>query len=296
MNKVNQKSLDMDDVKSKISPLPMSSASSDKKPPPQTSYELNLIQENLQLRGKIDSLEDKCKQLESRLASSQSNSNSKTNKSKVTKSFLEDSIDHQQQQRVSEPKPELHAPIRVRLQKLSEKTVALKWNHNPKNIFVQLAGYRIYINGELCGTMKPTDVSASIDGIQVEGEYKICVRSFVGPHESLDSNQVITRVKKTPPAPPPDTDSKTGTSELSTSSNESDYGNEDTSENSSVDVTSKHSSNKSRSEEADDDSVEKKLNAQHSKEANVTLENITVSPFVSLLEEDHSRSSKSNAG
>jgi hypothetical protein len=181
--------------------------------------------------------------------------------------------------------------LRVRLQKLSEKTVALKWNHNPKNIFIQIAGYNIYINSELCGTMKPDEVSASIDGIQTEGEYKIFIRSFLGNLESPDSNQVITRVKKKPA----ETDSKTGTSELSSTS-ESEYDHADTSNSSSIESKSKKESlnsekknspssqdvseimNKSKNDT--NESIEKKLNMSNSeslKTANISLENIIVS-------------------
>jgi hypothetical protein len=204
-----------------------------------SSYDLNLIQENLLLRDKITQLESRCSKLESSQLG----------------------IHHQHM-------PEIHAPLRVRLQKLTEKTVALKWNHNPKNTFLQLTGYNIYINGEVCGTMKPSELCASIDGIQTEGEYKMSVRSFMGEAESPDSNQVITRVKKKPTEPTTTTTTET----LSSSS--SDYDNEDTSTESSQ---SKKSPNHSDS----NISIEKKLNSNSS----LTAPNLNI---------NHSKS-KSNA-
>ena len=91
---------------------------------------------------------------------------------------------------------QVHPPLRVRLQKLNEKRVALKWNHNPQNRLLEVHGYSVYINGKLCGQMSPNDLVASINGIQEEGEYRIVVRAFHGPHESPNSNEVITRVKR----------------------------------------------------------------------------------------------------
>ncbi len=259
--------------------------SNENKPP--TPYDINLIQENLQLRDKIHHLEVKCQTLESQVDSvlkqnlHQSKLESQTERSKSSKNI----VDSSEKKILVEPKPEVHPPIRVRLQKLSEKTVALKWNHNPKNIFIQITGYHIYINSELCGTMKPNDTSASIDGIQTEGEYRICLRSFFGEIESTDSNQVITRVKKTQAI---ETDSKTGTSELSSSSN-SDFNNESTSENSSIHSKSKininpnnessHSSKNKSTSDSTNESMEKKMNnnCDMIKVTNCTLENITVS-------------------
>ena len=62
MSKSNQKSLDIEEIKSRISPLHMFNLANEKKT--QSTYELNLIQENLQLRNKIDTLEEKCKKFE----------------------------------------------------------------------------------------------------------------------------------------------------------------------------------------------------------------------------------------
>ncbi len=92
-------------------------------------------------------------------------------------------------------RPSIYPPLSVRLQKLNEKSVALKWNHNPNNVF-PLHGYNIYINDELCGKMKFSDTVAAINGIQEVGEYRIYVRSFYLEFESENSNQVITRLKK----------------------------------------------------------------------------------------------------
>ena len=66
----------------------------------------------------------------------------------------------------------LNPPLRVRLQKVNEKSVALKWDHNQSNVNNKIGGYRIYINSVLRGTVKPTDMKALINGIQEEGEYK----------------------------------------------------------------------------------------------------------------------------
>jgi hypothetical protein len=67
----------------------------------------------------------------------------------------------------------LYPPLRVRLQKVNEKSVALKWDHNQLNVNNKIDGYRIYINSILRGTVKPTDIKALINGIQEEGEYKL---------------------------------------------------------------------------------------------------------------------------
>ncbi len=64
----------------------------------------------------------------------------------------------------------LDPPLRVRLQKVNDKSVALKWDHNSSN--KQIGGYRIYINDIQRGTVKATDLRALINGIQEEGEYK----------------------------------------------------------------------------------------------------------------------------
>jgi hypothetical protein len=66
----------------------------------------------------------------------------------------------------------IYPPLRVRLQKVNEKSVALKWDHNQLNVNNTIGGYRIYINSILRGTVKPTDMKALINGIQEEGEYK----------------------------------------------------------------------------------------------------------------------------
>jgi hypothetical protein len=66
----------------------------------------------------------------------------------------------------------IYPPLRVRLQKVNEKSVALKWDHNQLNVNNTIGGYRIYINSILRGTVKPSDMKALINGIQEEGEYK----------------------------------------------------------------------------------------------------------------------------
>ena len=86
--------------------------------------------------------------------------------------------------------------MRVRLQKINEKSVALKWNHNAQNRLVTLTGYRIYINEENCAELKAEDQIASINGLQDEGEYRIWVRACCGAIESANSNVVVTRVKR----------------------------------------------------------------------------------------------------
>jgi hypothetical protein len=98
-----------------------------------------------------------------------------------------------------QPKIEIYPPLRVRLQKLNEKRVALKWSQNPKNSLIELTGYNIYINGKICGKMGPTDSIASINGINQEGEYKIFIRSYFADIESENSNEVVTRVKRKQP-------------------------------------------------------------------------------------------------
>ena len=84
----------------------------------------------------------------------------------------------------------------MRLQKLNEKSVALKWCHNPKNSLIDITGYNIYINNKVCGSMSPNDQIASVNGIQEEGEYRIFIRSSFKDIESENSNEVVTRVKR----------------------------------------------------------------------------------------------------
>lgn len=93
---------------------------------------------------------------------------------------------------------DIYPPLKVRLQKLNEKSVALKWNHNLKNSLIDLSGYNIYINDELLATMKATDKIASVNGMKEEGEYRIYIKAVCGQIESDASNTVITRVKKKP--------------------------------------------------------------------------------------------------
>ena len=114
-----------------------------------------------------------------------------TEKSERKSELISDSTDQKLQ-----PKILIYPPLRVRLQKLNEKRVALKWAINPKNALIELAGYNIYINGKLCGQMGPNDNIASINGINQEGEYKIFIRSYYANIESEDSNEVVTRVKR----------------------------------------------------------------------------------------------------
>lgn len=143
----------------------------------------NLKIENEGLLLKVKLLEEKCKRLEAQ----------------VPKSETEDEVEFKYKKADEEnvePKIQIHPPLKVRLQKLNEKSVALKWNHNPKNLFLEITGYKIYINDELCGTMKSSDTIAAINGIQEEGEYKIYLRAFLNQMESDKSNCVITRVKR----------------------------------------------------------------------------------------------------
>lgn len=193
---IEKSSLNIDEINKKIMPISNIQTEINEK---NSNYELGLIEENLGLRDKIDQLEKKCKSLEAQIESSSSASPKKSHSQFETESLkfkndlkmTLDSIDTK-----NEPNTEIHPPIRVRLQKLNEKSVALKWNHNQKNFLIELDGYHIYINNELCGTMKATDLIACIDGIQVEGEYRIYIRSFIGDLESANSNEVVTRVKK----------------------------------------------------------------------------------------------------
>ncbi|RNA31872.1 centrosomal of 97 kDa [Brachionus plicatilis] len=142
---------------------------------------LKIENEGLMLKVKL--LEEKCKSLEEQVPKSETEDEVEFKYKKVE----EESV---------EPKIQIHPPLKVRLQKLNEKSVALKWNHNPKNLFVEITGYKIYINDELCGTMKSSDTIAAINGIQEEGEYKIFLKTFLNKMESDKSNCVITRVKK----------------------------------------------------------------------------------------------------
>lgn len=149
-----------------------------------------LSNENKMLKEKITNLEEKYAELENNY-----NRLMETKSSPHSTRLIEDTVNETTTQ--SElPKIEIFPPIRVRLQKLNEKRVALKWNHNPKNNLTEIHGYSIYINNKLCGKMSPNDLIASINGIQEEGEYRIYIRSFFNSIESENSNEVITRVKR----------------------------------------------------------------------------------------------------
>lgn len=167
--------------------------------------------ENQELKQKCKLLEEKCRELESKLnrhskenflragVETPNNNNTTTgNNSRLSDSTNTKSRHEQQQQTLNQtqPKLEIFPPLRVRLQKLNEKSVALKWNHNPKNNLIELTGYNIYINEDLLATMRGTDKIASIDGIKEEGEYRIYIKSLCSQVESEPSNTVITRVKK----------------------------------------------------------------------------------------------------
>lgn len=162
-----------------------------------------LQDENRALKEKISFLESKCADLELRFntmeANSKGNTSNTTLGTKLIEKTMDDTVDNTTATASNlqqEPKIEIHPPVRVRLQKLNEKRVALKWNHNPMNQLCEIHGYNIYINGKLCGKMSPNDLVASINGIQEEGEYRIVMRAFYGSHESANSNEVITRVKR----------------------------------------------------------------------------------------------------
>lgn len=161
-----------------------------------------LQEENRVLKEKISFLEDKYADLELRFramgATPKANTSDTTLGTKLIEKTMDDSVDNTTgtTTAVIEPKIEIHPPVRVRLQKLNEKRVALKWNHSPMNQLCEIHGYNIYINGKLCGKMSPNDLVASINGIQEEGEYRIVMRAFYGAHESANSNEVITRVKR----------------------------------------------------------------------------------------------------
>jgi hypothetical protein len=184
----------------------------------------SLKDENAEIKLKCKFLEDKCKQLQIKLDLSlktqtelhkkyhKINENSQSQQhhdhiknenfkfdfnAKNESSNSSTGSDENNSKNKAEPKAELHPPLRVRLQKLNEKSVALKWNHNPKNNLVHLTGYNIYINDELCAELNPEDQIASINGLQDEGEYRIYIKSCCGKHsESESSNLVVTRVKR----------------------------------------------------------------------------------------------------
>jgi hypothetical protein len=266
------------DFKSKIEPLAMYHGSSNENQKTNNDHSMNeninfqLERENQELKLKYRLLEEKCKSLESRLNSQQQKENYQnkssdqaisnnsygyssvlgnqrladaTNTTKSTKQPSE-----QQQQ----PKLELYPPLRVRLQKLNEKSVALKWNHNAKNLLVELTGYNVYINNDLLATMKASDKIASIDGIKEEGEYRIFIKSVCGQHESEASNTVITRVKKKPTVAAshddeknkPKRDTKRSTSsDQSSSASSSESSSSDTSDENESSVEERINENKS---------------------------------------------------
>ena len=156
----------------------------------QNGPENSLLKENEELKLKLKALESRYHMLESKLETLTLTDSVSSKMSSMSQARAE------VKDCSNAPKLEIYAPLRVRLQKLNEKSVALKWDHNPLNILVDLEGYHVYINEELCGVMKPKDQIASINGIQEEGEYGIHLRAFYGDVESAKSNEVITRVKK----------------------------------------------------------------------------------------------------
>jgi len=160
----------------------------------QNNKEAELLTENKLLKEKISFLETKYSNLESKFNTFIEAKNN-ADDSKITQR-IEDTINETTTRCSETPNVEIFPPIRVRLQKLNEKRVALKWTHNPKNYLNEINGYNIYINGKICGKMSPNDMIASINGIQEEGEYKIYIRSFFNNIESANSNEVITRVKR----------------------------------------------------------------------------------------------------
>ena len=177
-------------MRAKIQPLDQNGAIQSE---PAKKEENSLLRENEELKSKLKALESRYHMLETKMETlSLMESVSKMSSSQTDQKLIKDSLDSSSQQ----PKLEIYPPLRVRLQKLNEKSVALKWDHNPLNILIDLEGYHVYINEELCGVMKAKDQIASINGIQEEGEYRIHLRAFYGEVESAKSNEVITRVKK----------------------------------------------------------------------------------------------------
>lgn len=185
------------DLASKIQPLAMKPVVSE-----HTGDQFELInhldKENSYLKAKCKQLEERCRNMEKKLTSQEntrvSNSNTYSSagetatRSEITRSSGLDKL--------KQPRPSVYPPLKVRLQKLNEKSVALKWNHNPKNSLIDLSGYNVYINNDLLATMAPNDKIASIDGMKEEGEYQIYITAVCDRVESEKSNTVITRVKK----------------------------------------------------------------------------------------------------
>lgn len=166
----------------------------------------HLSKENTYLKAKCKQLEDRCRNLEKKLTTTTTNqdssSNTNSNNTATNTGFETGSVwlSSTSSKSAMPMRPSnVYPPLKVRLQKLNEKSVALKWNHNPKNALVDLSGYNVYINNELLATMAPADKIASIDGMKEEGEYQIFIRAVSGNRvESDSSNVVITRVRKKP--------------------------------------------------------------------------------------------------
>ncbi len=132
-----------------------------------------LIEENKSLKEKLELLEGKYRDLEARfklLSGHQDiakKQNFLMNQSQQlltinSSTMYEDESLASTKQHTKQIK--VFPPLRVRLQKLNEKRVALKWAHNPKNYLNEINGYNIYINNKLCGKMSPNDMIASING------------------------------------------------------------------------------------------------------------------------------------
>lgn len=162
----------------------------------QTS-DTTLKNENIKLKEKLKLLEQRCGILEEKLLDFTSkdtqNQMTQTQNEHENNNILVENNNHSNKQLHIDA---LQPPLKVRLQKLNEKCVTLKWDHNPDNENLKLDGYRVYINGLLRGNLKSNDVKALINGIKEAGEYRITVRAFNDKEESNDSNVVITRVKK----------------------------------------------------------------------------------------------------
>lgn len=202
------------EIRSRIEPLPMTSTNTNEKSVGYSqlilTQQVDVERENTELRMKCKQLEERCRNLESKITSQKENyqqkkstdySNNNNTLSDTTNTSTTSKSNRQTEATTPsrQPKPDIYPALKVRLQKLNERSVALKWNHNPKNALLDLTGYNIYINDEMLATMKPSDKIASIDGMKEEGEYRIYIKSVCGQVESESSNVVITRVKKKHP-------------------------------------------------------------------------------------------------
>ena len=137
----------MEDIKSKIAPIDINNPIQTNQFQSQIFQNIQLKQENEQLKSELNDLKQKFEKLEQNyltITSTRSqtitNENSLRNLQKILDTEMNDNDNDSTMAASSnsnnnQPKSSmvfLYPPLNVRLQKLNEKCVAVKWTHNPK--------------------------------------------------------------------------------------------------------------------------------------------------------------------